>query len=198
MVNREGLALDYSSLDDEALLRLIVHSRKEALGVLYDRYSRLVFSLALHTVGDLETAEEITQDVFFRVWEKAGTYRSDQAKVSTWLASIARYRAIDVVRQRGARVEINSIGWADLSPGAEPYVDGPEESTEKSIARQRVRAAIHGLPVDQQQAIALAYYQGLSHSQIADQLGEPIGTVKTRIRLAMQKLRATLQQDLAG
>jgi DNA-directed RNA polymerase specialized sigma24 family protein len=108
----ETIIVDYSSLDDEALIGLLLQANTEALGVLYDRYSRLVFSLALHTVGDPATAEEITQDVFFRIWEKASTYRPEQAKVSTWLTSITRYRSIDILRQRGVRPEQNSTRLA--------------------------------------------------------------------------------------
>ena len=188
--------MEYRSLDDEALIRLVVHSRPEALSELYDRYSRLVFSLALHAVGDVETAEEITQDVFFRVWEKAVTYRADQAKVTTWLTSITRYRAIDMLRRRGIRPEGNSMSWDEVPLGSEPSVEGPEGATTQSLEGQRVRAAISALPIEQQQALSLAYFQGLSHTEIAARLDEPLGTVKTRIRLAMQKLRETLKDDL--
>jgi RNA polymerase sigma-70 factor (ECF subfamily) len=188
--------LDYSALDDNTLIRLIIQARPEALSALYDRYGRLVYSMALHATGDAETAEEIAQDVFVRVWEKAVTYRSEQAKVSTWLASIARYRAIDVLRQKGARPERSSVGLDDLVPGMEPRVDSPEGAAEKSIEHARVRAAVASLPKEQQRALELAYFQGLSHSEIAEWLDEPLGTVKTRIRLAMQKLREILQDDL--
>lgn len=192
----KGYRLDYSILDDNALIRLIINARPEALSALYDRYGRLVYSMAFHATGDPETAEEITQDVFVRVWEKAATYRVEQAKVSTWLASIARYRSIDILRQRGIRPEGQSIGLDDLNPGSEPKVDSPEGAAEKSIEHARVRAAVASLPKDQQLALQLAYFQGLSHSEIAQRLDEPLGTVKTRIRLAMQKLREMLQDDL--
>jgi RNA polymerase sigma-70 factor (ECF subfamily) len=152
--------------------------------------------MALNTVGDPETAEEITQDVFIRVWEKAATYRSEQAKVSTWVTSITRYRAIDVLRQRGVRAEQHSVGWEDVSPNDEPRSEGPERQTEQSLEAQRVRSAIQALPPDQRDALALAYFQGLSHSEIASRLGEPLGTVKTRIRLGMQKLREALSSDV--
>jgi RNA polymerase sigma-70 factor (ECF subfamily) len=188
--------LEYSLLDDNELIHLIVRARPEALSALYDRYGRLVYSMALHSTGDPETAEEITQDVFVRVWEKAATYRVDQAKVSTWLASIARYRSIDVLRQKGVRPEGQSIGLDDLNPSSEPRVDSPEGAAEKSFEHTRVRAAVASLPKEQQQALQLAYFQGLSHSEIAELLNEPLGTVKTRIRLAMQKLRQMLQDDL--
>lgn len=91
--------LDLSNTNDETLIRLIAESREEALSELYDRYNRLVYSLALYILGDPQTAEEVTQDVFVRIWERAGSYRTEVAKVSTWLTSITRHRAIDVLRR---------------------------------------------------------------------------------------------------
>ncbi len=89
--------MDYPKLDDEALLRLITRADEAALGELYDRYSRLVYSMAMNTVGDPALAEEVTQDVYLRIWNKAASYQPGQGKVTTWIASIARYRAIDVI-----------------------------------------------------------------------------------------------------
>lgn len=187
--------MDYSTLNDEALIRLVARAHEGALSELYDRYSRLIFSLALNLVGDRATAEEVTLDVFTRVWERAETYRSEQAKVSTWLSSIARYRCIDVLRRRGSRPEQRSVGWAELSPGAMPSVEGPEGATELALQQERVRAALASLPQEQREPLALAYFQGYTHRQIAETLGQPLGTVKTRIRLAMQKLRDLLVEE---
>lgn len=188
--------MDLLTLDDEALIRLIAHSKTEALSVLYDRYGRLVFSLAIHIVGDQATAEEITQDVFFRIWEKASTYRVEQAKVSTWLTSITRYRAIDILRQRGVRPEQNSVDWAEDTLSMLPAgADDPEDATELSMEQKRIQKALANLPEDQRQAVALAYFQGMTHTEIAETLKVPLGTVKTRIRLAMQKLREMLRDD---
>jgi RNA polymerase sigma-70 factor (ECF subfamily) len=189
--------LDYSAFDDEALLRLIAHARADALSVLYDRYARLIYSLAYRVVGDPSAAEEVTQDVFLRVWEKANTYQSEQAKVSTWLVSIARHRAIDLVRQRGARAEGYSAAWEDLPQSIIPRTEGrnPEELSGQAIQAKRVREAIATLPVEQRQALAMAFLQGYSHSEIAEKIGEPLGTVKTRIRLAMQKLHHLLSDE---
>ena len=187
--------LDYSTLDDETLIRLIVQARAEALSELYDRYARLVFSLALNSVGNPSTAEEITQDVFLRVWQRARQYRADRAKVSTWLTSITRHRAIDQLRRRGSRPEQHSVVWAELAPNAEPSVDGPEQATALAMERERVRAAIDRLSEEQRQVLALAYFQGLTQSQIAEALVLPLGTVKTRIRLGMQKLREMLKEE---
>ena len=187
--------MDHHTLNDETLIRLIVQRRPEALSELYDRYNRMIFSLALNTVGDAATAEEITQDVFHRAWERAGQYRPDQAKVSTWLTSVARHRAIDQLRRQGVRPEGQSIGWADLSPGTEPSTAGPEQDAELALQRRRIRAAVAQLPKEQRQVLALAYFQGYSQTTIAETLSLPLGTVKTRIRLAMEKLRGMLQTE---
>jgi len=187
--------VNYSVLDDQTLIRLVARAHADALGVLYERYSRLVFSLAWNLVGDQATAEEITLDVFTRIWEKAETYRPEQAKVSTWLTSIARYRSIDMLRRRGSRPEQHSVDWAELAPDDLPSSDGPEEAAELAMQQQRVRAAIAALPSDQKQVLALAYFKGYSHREIAQVLNQPLGTVKTRIRLGMQKLRDLLLEE---
>lgn len=189
--------MDYSTFNDAKLIKLIVDGDSGALSELYDRYSRLVFSLAIKTVGDQAVAEEITQDVFFRIWEKAATYHAEQAKVSTWLTSIARYRSIDMLRRRGVRPESNSIAWPELPPGSVPSTDGrrPEDFAAESLQAQRVRDAVEQLPVEQQQALEMAYFYGYSHSQIAETLDIPLGTIKTRIRLGMQKLRKILIEE---
>jgi RNA polymerase sigma-70 factor (ECF subfamily) len=188
--------VDYTAFDDQALVRLITSGRDEALSELYDRYNRLVFSLALNVVRDAAIAEEIVLDVFTRIWEKAGTYRPEQAKVSTWLTSITRYRAIDVLRHQGARPERDSISWTDLPLSAHPHSPGPEPAAELALRRDRMRTAIGDLPDEQRKTLALAYFQGYTQREIAELTGQPLGTVKTRIRLAMQKLREALE-DLA-
>ena len=105
--------MDCSVLDDHTVIQLIVQARAEALSELYDRYGRLVFSLALNSVGDSATAKEIAQDVFLRVWQRAKQYRDDRGKVSTWLTSITRHRAIDQLRRQSSRPEQRSVAWAD-------------------------------------------------------------------------------------
>jgi len=183
------LSADYVRYDDEKLIRLIAQSQEEALVQLYDRYNRLVFSLALAIVNDRATAEEITLDVFMRVWQKADTYRADQAKVSTWLTHIARHHAIDVLRRRSVRLDEFAVHWEDLLAGAESSEQDPQESAELSLRRERVHTALTLLPDDQRQALVLAYFGGYTQHQIAEILKQPLGTIKTRLRLAMQKLR---------
>jgi RNA polymerase sigma-70 factor (ECF subfamily) len=196
--------LDFSSLDDSALLKVIARyygkaSSEEplnaAVGTLYNRFGRLVFSIAIRIVGDIETAEEITQDVFVRACEGAGGYRSGLSKVSTWMVSITRHRAIDELRRRSVRPENEVSNWPE-DDGIDqiiglPFTEGPELEVENIIQSEGIREIVAGLPPEQQQALHLAYFKGLSHSQIATFLGEPLGTIKSRVRLAMDKLRDT-------
>lgn len=184
--------MDYEKLDDEALLRLISRSHEAALGEFYERYGRLVYSMAFNVIGDADMAEEITQDVFLRVWEKAETYRAEQGKVSTWLVSITRHRAIDLLRRARIRPEGNRAAWAEELDLEFPNPTSAEGEAEHSQRRQLVRRALAQLPPEQRLALSYAFFQGYSHSEIARLLNEPLGTVKTRIRLAMQKLRQIL------
>lgn len=189
--------MDYTVLDDETLVRLVAQERADALSELYDRYGRLIFSVAYNMVGVHATAEEITLDIFQRVWTNAHRYRPDRAKVSVWMISMARHRSIDILRREGVRPERNSVGWAELptEPVSLNRNEDPETVAADNLRRQRIRAAIAELPDEQQQALALAYFKGYTHSQIAQILDKPVGTVKTRIRLAMQKLRWLLKDE---
>ena len=186
---------DYARYDDERLISLITQSREQALAQLYERYNRLVFSLALAIVNDRETAEEITLDVFMRVWQKAGSYRSDQAKVSTWLTHIARNHAIDVLRRRSVRSDQYAVDWEDSIPDHVSPEHNPQEFAELSQQRERVQAALAQLPEEQKQALLLAYFNGYTQHQIAERLKQPLGTIKTRLRLAMHKLRDFLHDE---
>lgn len=209
--------MDVTTLDDAVLCEMIAAAHmntergydasrqallaQQALGTLYDRYGRLIYSIAMQTVGDGATAEEITQDVFVRVWEGAHTYRADMAKFRSWIISIARHRAIDELRRRGVRVERLTITWGEPEGGENDLeqfpelIDtlNPEEQTEQLMRQRGIRQAVAQLPQDQRQVLGMAFFYGLSHSEIAEQLGQPLGTVKSRIRLAMQKLRDVLQ-----
>ncbi len=191
-------SLDSTSQDDVTILRLISRQDSDALGELYDRYGRLVYSIAFHTIGNRETAEEIVQDVFTRIWEKAHTYDAGQAKVSTWLVNITRNRAIDELRKINIRPEKNSIALSDALNLADQREPGPEAEVEAHFQQHSVREAIAALPTEQQHVLALAYFKGLSHTEIAEVLNEPVGTVKTRLRLAMQKLRQALSIPMTG
>lgn len=182
-------------LDDAELVDQIAQRNETALSELYDRYHRLIFSVALNVVGRQEEAEEIMLDVFTRVWEKAHTYRSDRAKVSTWLTRLARNRAIDVLRRENVRPMKYSVSWADVWPEPPDGKDLPESAVHLTLQKQRVRQAISTLPDIQKEVLALAYFKGYSHSEIAQALDIPLGTVKGRIRGGMQKLRFLLKDE---
>jgi RNA polymerase sigma-70 factor (ECF subfamily) len=186
---------NYARYDDEKLIQLIAQSQTGALEQLYDRYNRPIFSLVLMFVEDRATAEEITLDVFMRVWQKADSYRSEQAKVSTWLTHIARHHAIDVLRRRAVRPDHFALPLDGIAHGAPAREPDPGELAEHSLRGARVRAAIARLPADQRQTLLLAYFSGYTHTQIAETLKQPLGTIKTRLRLALQKLHDLLHDD---
>lgn len=184
------------SASDEALLRQIARAETQALSELYDRYGRLVFSLAVRVVGDGETAEEITQDVFVQVWKKASTYQPDLGRPVTWLASIARHRAIDVLRRQKVRPSGHLDAFdAEDSPLKVDEESGPEPQSEMSQSRARLKRALSSLPDEQRSVLLLAYFEGLSHRELAERVSQPLGTVKTRLRLGLQKLRQMLESD---
>ncbi len=187
--------MDYKRFNDETLIRLITHAHEKALSELYDRYSRLVYSVALNTLGDPSRAEEVTQDVFERVWEKALTFNAEQGRVVNWLTSIARHRAIDMFRQTRSHHQDLEVSWQDVE--ATGLTDGNNTEWEAYLEQRQelIRLAVAQLPPEQRLVLGMAFFQGYSHQEIADALHEPLGTVKTRIRLGMQKLRALLQDE---
>ena len=177
---------------DEQLIQRISSGDRQAIRLLYGRHGRLVYSCAFQVVSDAAAAEEICQDVFLRVWDRAGTYRPDRGKVATWLARISRNRAIDVLRALRARgtpaaAAVDESHSAPAGSGADPA-----ERLWQSLRDERVREAVASLPPEQRRALSLAFFQGYTHRQISEILGEPLGTVKTRIRDAMIKLRSRL------
>ncbi|MCA9936844.1 MAG: sigma-70 family RNA polymerase sigma factor [Ardenticatenaceae bacterium] len=188
------VCVDVKQLDDLTLMRLIAQGNEAALSELYDRYSRLVLSIAYGVVQNRQTAEEVTLDIFTRAWEKAATYDPQQAKVSTWLVRMTRNRAIDWLRREKIRPFQHSISWGDVTPEAVATENQTETAVQSNLQQQRVRTAVASLPPDQQEALALAYFKGYSHSEIAQVLNQPLGTVKGRIRAAMQKLRVLLEE----
>ena len=157
---------------------------------LYDRHARPIYSLALRILGDATEAEDIVQEVFSQAWKQAARYNASRGAVGAWLLTLARSRAIDRLRAKRARPgEITDERVADQLVDAGPPADLLVLSSEQVA---RVRAALDELPLLQRAAIELAYYEGLTHAEIADRLEQPLGTVKTRIRLAMLKLRDVL------
>jgi RNA polymerase sigma-70 factor (ECF subfamily) len=186
--------------EDTILMKRMARGEKEALGSLYDRYGRLVYSVALHFVHDSSSAEEITQDVFVTVWTKARDYNPEKAGVSTWMLRITRNRAIDNLRKQKARRDFAVGSTMDVVLSTNAWVDeseDPEVIAEREWDRERITEAVDSLPEQQRQALQLAYFRDLTHREIAEELNEPLGTVKSRIRMGLQKLRKILETEEA-
>lgn len=179
-------------LDTDQLVAALRARDQGALARLYDRYGGAVYGLALRVTGDAGAAEEISVDTFWQLWQQADRFDGTQGSLQNWLFTIARSRAIDRVRARAARKRTTADDPTDVNdPGR------PDETVELRERQRLVRQAMAALSADQRAALALAYYEGLSHSQIAERLQEPLGTVKTRIRQAMIALRRTLGPPLS-
>ena len=179
-------------LSDQTLITRIAAGDERAIEVFYERYKRLVFGLTLHILRDAGLAEEVTLDVFLKVWAQASGFRAERASVKTWLVSIARHAAIDRLRRLSSRLDQYVPQWADDVLETLPDDCNVEGEVQEREIRQKVQTAIKSLPVEFRQALALAYFQGLSHSEISRKLNQPLGTVKSRIRSAMIKLRELL------
>ncbi len=180
---------------DEQIMEGVRQGDSQAIGALYDRYGGVIFSLGLRMLGDRESTEELVQEVFLRAWRQAGSYQPSLGKLSTWLMGIARNLAVDELRRRGARPK-RTDGDADEQLGRISATDDgdPVEQLWVTTRRQEVGRALAALPPPQRQVMELAYYSGLTQSEIAAKLGDPLGTVKTRMRLATQKLRDLLRE----
>lgn len=187
--------LTSSSESDRALLDRIVRGDEAALGRLYDSYAPSLYALAYRIAGERSDAEEIVLDCFAQAWRDAQRFRAERGSVIAWLTTICRSRALDLVRARGRRTRLVSNAAA-ADPEEAPAMGqnpGGEGDVERAERRRIVANAVLELSSPQREAIELAYYAGLSHSEIAERLGEPLGTVKTRVRLAMEKLREVLR-----
>ncbi len=174
--------------EDADLLRLLQEQPRAAAAALYDRYGRMVFSVALRMVGDRGAAEEITQDVFVAGWRSAARYRPEQGSLATWLLAITHHRAVDELRSRRQKARAREIALAgDALSGA-----ATDEALDAYLIQAEVRAALAELPPAQRQVIELLYFGGLTRQETAEHLRAPLGTVHTRLRLGMARLRTAL------
>lgn len=183
-------------LSDVDLIGQASRGDARALEVLYDRYSRVVFSFALRIINDQQIAEELLQEVFFRAWQQGGTFRASKGTFLTWLLSITHNMAIDEVRKRKRRPQRSDSDDPDLVlAGVADGGPSVEDEVWSRALRERIARALDTLPKAQREAIELAYFRGMTHREIADNLNEPLGTIKTRMRLGMQKLRDQLDSS---
>lgn len=179
---------------DAMLLRQVLERRPQALEDLYDRHAPTLLALARRILNGSSDAEEILQEVFLHVWNNAARYDPGRSSVSTWLVLITRSRAIDRLRNRKVVERVHEAAHQeDLVGHASP--EGVESVFFRE-RRQRVKSELDKLPPEQKQVLEMAFYEGLSQSEIADRAGLPLGTVKTRTLLAMKKLRGALRSDI--
>lgn len=167
-----------------------------ALGALYDTTSSKVFGLALRILKDRRAAEEVTIDVFMQAWRQAVRYDRDRGTVTAWLLNLARSRAIDALRSRSKQAE-QETRIAPVFDLIDP-APGPEQASVDAERSRRVQHALSSLPREQRRAIEAVYFEGLSHSEAARELGHPLGTIKTRIRMGLGALRRALAQAQEG
>jgi RNA polymerase sigma-70 factor, ECF subfamily len=176
---------------DPALVRRMTFGDEAALGELYDRWSGLVHSVVMRITRDPDDAAEVVEEAFWQAWRQADRFEAGRGGVGAWLTTIARSRALDRVRARGRIREETVEVMPEPAASGDPSLD-PSAAAEIDERRRLVLAAVSRLPADQRQTVEMAYFGGLSQSEIAETLGQPLGTVKTRARLALQKLREAL------
>jgi RNA polymerase sigma-70 factor, ECF subfamily len=192
--SEEG-ALSGDPSDSTDLVKRAAHGDADALGELYDRYGRAVYSLCLRIVRDRATAEELTQEVFVRLWRGAASFEPSRGQLSTWLLRIAHNLALNELRRRQSRPVVApeaERGFTSAEPRDTNEQHDPALAAGMRERAEAVRAALAQLPIPQRQAIELAFYGGLTQAEVAAALGEPLGTVKSRIRVGMQRLRELL------
>ncbi|MDQ2666914.1 MAG: sigma-70 family RNA polymerase sigma factor [Gemmatimonadota bacterium] len=181
------------ALDDAQLLRQMSAGNELALGAFYDKWHPLVHAVVLRVLRSGDDVDDVVEETFWQAWRQAGRYESARGAVQTWILTIARSRALDRVRLTNRRREEPIEGESgeqvlQLATESDPSMDA--EAAER---RTLVVAAMAGLPAEQREVLELGYFGGLSQTEIAERTGHPLGTIKTRMRLAMQKLRASLQ-----
>src|SRR5271165_355729 len=170
------------AVDDMRLVARVRAGDQQALSELYDRYSKVVYGVALRILPDTGAAEDLLQDIFLQLWRKPDAFDSSRGSLAVWLAVIARHRSIDRLRQRRPETDIEDCVIAG----------GPDlrDETERALVVEKVRSAMQEMSSDQRTALELAFFQGLTHTEIAEKTGEPLGTIKTRIRTGLKQLRA--------
>lgn len=186
--------IDFGSLDDKELVLAIGEGQEGAVSELYDRYANMLAALAHRVLADAADAEEVLQEVFLQVWKQAGRYDSRRSSVSTWLVLITRSRSIDRLRSRRVKERTATEAHRENPPTHESPVG--LEHVFRMEQRKRLREELAQLPPEQREVLEMAFYRGMTQSEIAGETGIPLGTVKTRTLLAMKKLRKALSEEI--
>ena len=181
-------------ISDEMLIHAIANGAVWAMEPLYERYSRILYSLVYRMVSDHQIAEDLIQDAFLSVWKRATSYSPQSGAVRSWLISIAHHRTIDYLRGIRRRSVLQEATWEEVERDERTAQPDAEEGALKSIQSEQVRAALMKLPTEQRMVIELAYFQGWTHSEIAAGCQIPLGTVKARMRLGVIHLKRVLAQ----
>ncbi|HEU5206119.1 MAG TPA: sigma-70 family RNA polymerase sigma factor [Gaiellaceae bacterium] len=181
----------HAHLSDEALVALVARGDEDALGELYDRVGRIAYGLALRVLRDERHAEDAVQEAFLQVWRSAATFRAERAKASTWILTLVHRRAVDLVR-REERRQADPL-TDDSAAGVAP--EQTDEAAWLRFERERVQTALKQLPDVQREALELAYYGGFSQSELAERLGVPLGTIKSRMFAGLSRLRELLDDS---
>jgi RNA polymerase sigma-70 factor (ECF subfamily) len=176
-------------LSDESLLSLVASSDEQALGEIYDRFGRVAYGVALRVLRDDALAQDAVQEAFLAVWRSADRFLAERATARTWILTLVHHRAVDLVRREDRR------RGEPLESAPEPVaVGGTEDEAELGFQRRAVQEALRRLPPEQRQALELGYYGGLTQSELAEQLGQPLGTIKSRMFTGLSRLRDLLAQ----
>ena len=171
--------------DDAELLTRVVRGDERAMAVLFDRYSKIVYSVALRVLRDTASAEDVMQEIFMQIWRNPNSFVAAKGSLGGWLAVVARNRSIDMLRRKRPSEQVEEMNLASACNLA--------DEAERSLLMERARAAVKLLPTEQRKTLEMAFYDGLTHSEIAEMTGDPLGTVKTRIRSALLTLRKAFQ-----
>lgn len=184
----------YAEMEDHQLIHKIASLDKNALEALYDRYLTSVYSLAMYMLRHDALAEEVTQEIFLNIWLKAGSFNAARGAPRSWIMSVAHHKIVDLIRSRRRGLTMtdpSEYETLDLLPSGQIST---EDEVEHNLERERIMKAMSVLPEAQREVLVLAYFEGYSQSEMAKKLGQPLGTIKTRVRLGMQKLRTVLEQ----
>ena len=185
---------NFNELSDEALINAIAGGAVWAMEPLYQRYNRILYSLAYRTVADHQVAEDLLQDAFLSVWRRATSYSPQSGAVRSWLVSIVHHRTIDYLRAVRRRSTLKEATWEEVEQDERTAFPDVWDEAWRSVQSAQVRAALMNIPIEQRMVIELAYFQGWTHSEIAEGCKIPLGTVKARMRLGLMHLKGILQQ----